>query len=71
MAKTVGMLLAFFGIDAIPLNAEGKEVAFSTEQEKLLGEKIGAAEVAQLKAALNSEIKTMTENNLDLKSISS
>ena len=69
MAKTVGMLLAFLGIDAIPMNAEGKEVAFSTEQEKLLGEKIGAEEVAKLKKALNSEIKTMTENNLDLKSI--
>lgn len=69
MAKTVGMLLAFFGIDAIPLNAEGKEVAFSTEQEKLLAEKIGAEEVAKLKTALNSEIKAMTENDLDVKAI--
>ena len=69
MAKTVGMLLAFLGIDAIPLNAEGKEVAFSEEQEKLLGEKIGAEEVAKLKAALNSEIKAMTEKDFNLKSM--
>jgi hypothetical protein len=69
MAKTVGMLLAFFGIDAIPLNSEGKEVAFSTEQEKLLAKKIGAEEVAKLKTALNSEIKAMTENDLDVKAI--
>lgn len=69
MAKTVGMLLAFFGIDSIPLNAEGKEVAFSEEQEKLLGEKIGAEEVAKLKTALNQELKAMTSDNLELKAI--
>ncbi|MBC7748919.1 MAG: hypothetical protein H7Z76_10155, partial [Methylotenera sp.] len=69
MAKTVLMLQAFFGWKEIPLNAEGTEVAFSAEHEKLLSEKIGAIEVAKLKKALNSEIKAMTENNFDLKSI--
>ena len=69
MAKTVGMLLAFLGVDLIPLNAEGKEVAFSEEQEKKLIDNLGAEEVAKIKAALNQEIKAMTTNNLELKAI--
>jgi hypothetical protein len=69
MAKTVGMLLAFLGISDIPLNAEGKEVAFSEEQEKKLNDNLGAEEVANIKAALNQEIKAMTTNNLELKAI--
>jgi len=69
MAKTVGMLLAFLGVDLIPLNAEGKEVAFSEEQEKKLIDNLGAEEVANIKAALNQEIKAMTTNNLELKAI--
>jgi hypothetical protein len=69
MAKTVGMLLALFNAKEIPLNAEGTEVAFSEDQEKLLAEKIGAEEVAKLKAALNQEITTMTDDTLELKAI--
>ena len=69
MAKTVSMLLAFLGISDIPLNAEGKEVAFSEEQEKKLNDNLGAEEVAKIKAALNQEINAMTSNNLELKAI--
>lgn len=69
MARTVAMLMAFFKIEEIPLNAEGKEVAFSAEQETALSAKIGAEEVAKLKKALNQEISAMTDNNLELKAI--
>lgn len=69
MAKTVAFLYAFLGIDNMPLNAEGKEVAFSDDQEAKLKEKFGDDYVANLKTALNKEIKAMTDDSLELKAI--
>lgn len=69
MAKTVGMLLAFFGLEQLPLNAEGTQVAFSDDQEAQLKKSMSAEEVEKLKKALNKDISLMTENTLELKAI--
>lgn len=68
MAKTVGLLMAMFGVNELPVNAEKKEMELTPEQEamakKALGEKY-----EDVRAAINEELKEMAEHNFDLKAI--
>ena len=69
MKNSVMMLLAFFSIAEIPINALGTEVDFSAEQEAKLIAMHGPDFLENMKKALNNDLKQMTSNNLDLKAI--
>ena len=68
MANTVAALLALFGVAELPVNAENKEMALSAEQEALAKQALGE-KYEDVRAAINSELKQMAENNFDLKAI--
>lgn len=69
MAKTVAFLFTLLNIKEIPVNAEGKEVAFTAEHETTLKAKFGDDYVAKMKAALNKELADMHDDSLELKAI--
>ena len=68
MARTVGFLVALFGVQALPLNAENKEMELTPEQEALAKKALGE-KYEDVRAAINNELKEMAEHNLDLKAV--
>jgi len=69
LAGTVAKLLGFLALSELPINAESKEVAFTAEQEDKLNAALTAEKVAELKQALNKEIKAMDDDSLEWKAI--
>ena len=68
MAKTVAFLTVLFGTEALPLNAENKEMELTPEQEALAKKALGE-KYEDVRAAINNELKEMAEHNLDLKAV--
>jgi len=68
MAKTVGFLIALFGITELPVNAENRTMELTPEQEALAKQALGE-KYEDVRNAINGELKQMAENNFDLKAI--
>lgn len=68
MAKTVGFLVALFGIAELPVNAEKKEMELTPEQEAAAKSALGE-KYEEVRDAINGELKEMAEHNFDLKAI--
>lgn len=69
MKKTVAAITAFLGITEMPIDTEAKATGFSPEQLTKLKEQFGEEFSEEMIAALDTEIKAVLENNLDLKAI--
>lgn len=69
LAKTIGLITAFLNMKDVPINAEEQRSDFSEEQKQKLTEKLGAEKTEEIIDAIDTEIKMMYENNLDLKAI--
>ena len=69
MAKTVTFLLTLLGIEEMPIDAKERKIDFSAEQEEKLKTAFNETQLAELKKALNQELKAMEENTLEWKAI--
>ncbi len=68
MGKTVGFLLAMFGLDELPVNAERKEMELTPEQEAQAKAALGE-NYEEVRKAINKELETFASTNFDLKAI--
>src|SRR5690606_34222252 len=69
LAKTICLITAILNMKDVPINAEEQRSDFSAEQKQKLTEKLGAEKTEEIIDAIDTEIKMMYENNLDLKAI--
>jgi hypothetical protein len=69
MAKTVAMFAVLLGIKEIPINGESQELNLDAAQRQKIVDALGEDLAAQAINGINSEIKNMAQENLDLKAI--
>lgn len=69
LAKTIAIVTTFLGMKDIPIDAEEKRSNFSAEDKQKLVGKLGAEKTNEIIGAIDTEIKMMYDNNLDLKAI--
>lgn len=69
LAKTAAVLSTLLGIKEIPINAEKKEVDFTAEELARIEAVLGKEMTAEAIEGMNSEIKQLQNNNLQLKAI--
>lgn len=69
MAKTVAALVALLGMTELPVNGEAKELDLTAEQRQKIVDALGEKMAGEAINGINSEIKSMADNNLNLKAI--
>lgn len=69
MAKTAALFMALLSIKEIPINGESKEINLDEAQRQKIVDALGEKLAAEAINGINSEIKNMAENNIDLKAI--
>jgi hypothetical protein len=69
MAKTVAMITTLLGMNEIPIDAENQVVKLSAEDYAKIEKALGTKMTKEVIDGMNSEIKNLQGNNLQLKAI--
>jgi hypothetical protein len=69
MAKTVALISALLGTKEIPINGESQQLDLSAEQRQKIVDALGEGLAAEAINGINSEIKNMAQENLNIKAI--
>lgn len=69
MAQTVAMIGALLGVKEIPINGESQEINLDAAQRQKIVDALGEELAAKAINGMNSEIKNMAQENLDVKAI--
>lgn len=69
MAKTVAALSALLGMKELPIDGENKALNLSAEQRQKIVDALGEKMADEAINGIDTEIKNMAQNNLDLKAI--
>lgn len=69
MAKTVAQLATLLGLKEIPIDGEAQQVNLDATQKQKIVDALGEKLAEEAINGINSEIKNMAQNNLDLKAI--
>lgn len=69
MAKTVAQLATLLGLKEIPIDGEAQQVNLDAAQKQKIVDALGEKLAEEAINGINSEIKNMAQNNLDLKAI--
>lgn len=69
MAKTVATLLSLLGLKEVPIDGEEKTIKLTAEQRKKIDDALGKEMADKAIQGIDSEIKQMANENLQLKAI--
>jgi hypothetical protein len=69
MAKTVAFFSALLGVKDLPIDGENKSLNLDAAQRQKIVDALGEKDADAAINGINSEIKAMTDNNLELKSV--
>ena len=69
MAKTVALFSALLGTKEIPIDGEAQTLNLSAEQRQKIVDALGEDLAGEAINGINSEIKNMAQENLNLKAI--
>jgi hypothetical protein len=69
MAQTVAMIGALLSIKELPINGESQELNLDAAQRQKIVDALGEELAAKAIGGINSEIKNMAQENLDVKAI--